>query len=66
MTSYVSRAAAAILISMGAIGSAIAHVPYMEKGDFSPENPFRVKNIPQSKADAHLPAHQYSVLQRVP
>lgn len=50
MTSYVSRAAAAILIAMGAIGSAIAHVPYMEKGDFSPENPFRVKNIPQSKA----------------
>lgn len=27
-----------------------AHVPYIEKTDFSADTPFRVKNIPQSKA----------------
>jgi hypothetical protein len=31
-------------------GAAAAHVPYLEKSDFSADNPFEVKNIPQSKA----------------
>ncbi len=50
MTHAAARFAMALLLGTAAFGTATAHVPYMEKQDFSPDQPFRVKNIPQSKA----------------
>ena len=40
-----------IIVATAALcGPALAHVPHMEKQDFSKAEPFRVVNIPQSKA----------------